>query len=217
MLERYLQALRTDDPGAELPAATRERLKPRFAPGASRRMTVLGMLVGATLQDLLQEGDDTLVYSSTYGESPALEQFLESFPAASPTLFQTSIHPSGVQQALIGRQRAVREVLPFAGGPGIVAHGALAAMLSPAPRVLWCGGDERGTWLREAGSASERTFAFALALARAPSPPDCGRIALFPGDRPGALDLPAWFDLLRARRPWRGVVGGGWELQLDWL
>ena len=36
MLERYIQAIRTDDPGLEEPAATRERLKGGFAPGAVR-------------------------------------------------------------------------------------------------------------------------------------------------------------------------------------
>ncbi len=217
MFERYIQDLRTDDPGAETPAATRERLKTKFAPGASRRMTLLGLMVGSTLQDLVQEGDDTLVYASTYGESPALESFLESFPAASPTLFQTSIHPSGVQQALIGRQRAVREVLPFAGGAGIVAQAALAALLATAPRVLWCGGDERGSWLREAGVASERSYAFALALTHERTANSLGRIALVPGGAGEALALPAWCDLLRTRQSWRGAAGGGWDLQLDWL
>jgi type I restriction enzyme R subunit len=42
----------------------------------------------------------------------------------------------------------------------------LAAMLSPAPRVVLCGGEERGTWLREVGAAAGATFAYALALER---------------------------------------------------
>lgn len=217
MFERYFQDLRTDDPGAESAVATRERLKPRFAPGASRRMTLLGMLIGAALQDIVQEGDDTLVYSSTYGESPALESFLESFPTASPTLFQTSIHPSAVQQGLIGRQRAMRELLPFAGGNPIVAHAALAALLASAPRVVWCGGDERATWLHEAGVASARSFAFALVLTRERTERTEGRIALRPGAADDSLDLSGWFDRLQARQTWRGLAGGGWEIELEWL
>ena len=32
---------------------------------------------------------------------------------------------------------------------------------------------------------------------------------------PGAF---AWmWETIQKGRPWRGVVGGGWELQLDWL
>ena len=107
MFERYIQAVRTDDSGPEEPAATRERLRAAFAPGATRRMTQLGLLVGATLGPLEPAEDDAIVYASSYGESRALEAFLESFPFPSPTLFQTSIHPSGVQQGLIGRQRTL--------------------------------------------------------------------------------------------------------------
>lgn len=217
MLERFIQDVRTDEPSGETPAATRERLKARFAPGAARRMTLLGMMVGATLQDILTADDDTLVYASTFGESPALESFLESFPTPSPTLFQTSIHPSGVQQGLIGRQRPMREVLPLAGGRQLALQAALAALLAPAPRVLWCGGDERGSWLREVGVASERSFAFALALHRERTAAAVGRLSLAPGEGDGSLDLPAWFDLLHARRGWRGFAGPGWELQLEWL
>jgi hypothetical protein len=217
MLERYLESLRTDDPGAELPAATRERLKPRFAPGAARRMTLLGMMVGASLHELLGPADDSIVYSSSFGEGTALEGFLESFPTPSPTLFQTSIHPSAVQQALIGRQRALPELLPLAGGPELVAQAALAALPGPAESVLWCGGEERGMWLCEAGLASDRSFAFALALTRARPAAPLARLALEISDQPGALALPAWFDLLHARRAWSGAAGGGWHLRLEWL
>ena len=115
MLERFLQALSTDLPGDEDPAATRLRLKARFPAGAVRRMTQLGLLVGATLADLITEQDDTLIYASQFGEGRALESYLDSFPTPSPTLFQTSIQPSGVQQGLIGRQQAIREVFPLCG------------------------------------------------------------------------------------------------------
>jgi len=217
MLERFIQDVRTEAAtDGEAPAATRERLKGRFAPGASRRMTLLGMMVGATLQDLAPGADDTIVYASQYGESPALEGYLDSFPTPSPTLFQTSIHPSGVQQALIGRQRPVRELLPLAGDGQLVVQAALAALVAPAPRVLWCGGEERGGWLREAGLASERSFAFALALTGERPAAPRGRLALVPADGEGTLPLATWFELVHQRRPWRGVAGSGWELQLEW-
>jgi hypothetical protein len=193
-------------------------LKVRFAPGAVRRMTQLGLFVGAVLGELEPGEEDTLVYSSQFGESRALEGFLESFPSASPTLFQTSIHPSGAQQGLIGRQRSVREFFPLAGGAQLVASAAQAALLAAGERVLWCGGEERGTWLVAPGAASDRAFAFALALTSNQLSGTVGRLALTPTAEPaGALALADWFDLLHNHRPFAGAVAPGWCLQLEWL
>jgi len=216
MLERFIQDLRTDDPGAEEPAATRARLKPGFAPGAARRMTLLGMLVGAALGDLRPAEDDTVVYASTFGESRALEAFLDSFPDASPTQFQTSIHPSGVQQGLIGRQQSVREVFPHGGGDHLPAQALLTALLAPARRVLLAGGEESGTWLVPAGAASGRTFAYALALTREAGPAPLGRLELVPGAAAGGLSPAAWFELLHHRHPFDGPAAPGWRLRLVW-
>ena len=217
MLERFIQAVRTDAPGSEEPAATRDRLKSRFAPGAVRRMTQLGMFVGAVLGELQPGEDDALVYATQFGEGRALEGYLDSFPAASPTLFQTSIHPSGAQQGLIGRQRSVREFFPLAGGNQLVATAVQAALLAHAERVLFCGGEERATWLVPHGAASDRAFAFALGLTRAHAADAVGRIALEPvADAAGALALPDWFDLLHNRRSFAGAVAPGWRLVLEW-
>src|SRR3954462_11310267 len=155
MLETYLHALSLADAGQEDPAVTRDRLKDRFPRGATRRMTQLGLLVGAALDDLGPRADDAVVYASAFAETRALEGYLDSFPSASPTLFQTSIHPSAVQQALIGRQHAVGEFFPLTGRGHLVMQALQAALLSPAPRVLVCGGDERGTWLLEQRAASD--------------------------------------------------------------
>lgn len=227
MLERFIQAARTEAPAPdETPAALRDRLKPKFPPGATRRMTLLGMMVGATLRELPVSGDESIVYTSMFGESPSLEAFLEGFPNFSPLLFQTSIHPSAVQQNFLGAQRSVRELLPMAGRPGLTVQAALAASISPAAHVIWCGGDERGTWLREAGVASERSFAFALKLARARTSETVARLALrqteAPADGPAAattdaLPLPEWFDLVHTRTSWHGYAGCGWQLELQWL
>ena len=216
MLSRPITALHTIDPGPEDPAATRARLKDTFPAGAARRMTQLGMLVGATLEALGPRPDDTLVYASQFGEGRALEAFLDSFPGASPTLFQTSIHPSGVQQGLIVRQRATAEVFPIAGSPAQVGQALLAALLAPAARVLVCGGEERGTWLTEHRAASDRTFAFGLALSTEETTAALGRIALEPRDGAGTLGLAAWFDLLHTRQPFAGFVAPGWHLRLEW-
>lgn len=216
MLERYIQSLNTDDAGLEEPAATRERLRAAFAPGATRRMTQLGLLVGGVLEPLAPDADDAIVYASSYGESRALESFLDSFPFPSPTLFQTSIHPSGVQQGLIGRQRSVRELIPISAGPGLPVHALLSAMLAPAARVLVCGGEERGTWLLEHGVASDRAFAFAFALARDAGPAPLGRVLLRTGPGEGALTLAGFFDRLHRREAWSGTAAPGWELELSW-
>lgn len=216
MLERRIAALHTADPGLEEPAATRARLKDSFPTGAARRMTQLGMLVGAALESLGPRPDDAVVYASRFGESRALEAYLDSFPGASPTLFQTSIHPSGVQQGLIVRQSAAAELFPIAGSPAQVAQALLVALLAPAGRVLFCGGEERGTWLTDHRAASERTFAFGLALTRTSAGGDLGRVTLEPDDGAGELPLERWFDLLHARQRFEGVIAPGWRLHLEW-
>lgn len=216
MLERYLHGLSLADPGDEEPAATRERLRERFPKGATRRMTQLGLLVGAALDELAPRADDAVVYATAYGESRALEAYLESFPTASPTLFQTSIHPSAVQQAMITRQHPVGEFFPLTGRGYLAAQAIQTALLSPAPRVLVCGGEERGTWLLERGVASARTFAFAFSLTPEPAGA-LARLTLSPhGGAVGELSLPALFAALAGRLAIDRIVGPSLRLTLDW-
>jgi len=216
MLERSIQALQTDDAGAETPGDVRNRLKGNFPAGATRRMTTLGLLVGNALAALDPREDEAIVYASGYAESCALEGFLESFPTPSPTLFQTSIHPSAVQQLMIGRQAAVREFLPLSGGALFAFHALRAALLSPAPRAILCGGEERGTWLLEHGLSSSRTFAFAARLQPAGAPGALGHVRLVQGGGAGALGLGGWFDLLHRRAPFAGTIAPGWRMELEW-
>ena len=61
MLERWITALHIEAPGPEDLAATRERLKDRFPRQTTRRMTQLGLLLGATLEPLALTDEDTLV------------------------------------------------------------------------------------------------------------------------------------------------------------
>jgi hypothetical protein len=216
MLERHIEALVTDDPGAETPSEGRSRLKGHFPAGATRRMTTLGLMVGSALSELDPGQDDAIVYASAFAESGALEGFLESFPTPSPTLFQTSIHPSAVQQLMIGRQTAVREFLPLSGGPLFAFQALRAAFTLSAPRVILCGGEERGTWLLEHGLASGRAFAFAASLRREEGPGAVGRVRLGRADGSGGLGLAAWFDLLHGRVPFAGMVAPGWRMELQW-
>jgi hypothetical protein len=219
MLEHYIQLLSVAEADHEDIATTRDRLKDRFPRGATRRMTQLGLLIGAALEEIGPRPDDALVYASAYAETRALEGYLESFPNASPTLFQTSIHPSAVQQALITRQAAIGEFFPLTGRAHLVAHAVQTAFLASAPRVLICGGEERGTWLLEQKSASDRTFAFALSLTTGREGA-LARVAL----RPVAAEiiaseftLPEFFDALRDRRPVNRVAAPGLNLEVSWL
>ncbi len=169
MTERFIHHAK-----AELPAPTeaaseaRARLADKFPRTALRRMTHLGLLVGSTLDGVALGPDDALVYATTFAETRALEDFLTSFPAASPSLFQTSIHPGGVQQVLIGRQQAVARLWPLAGRSRLVEQVLLTALLEPAARVAVAGGEERGTWMLEHNMATARAFAFAMVLTREP-------------------------------------------------
>lgn len=216
MLTGYIQLVTTDDPGLEEPAGTRERLKDRFPKGATRRMTQLGLLIGAVLDPLNPGELDTLIYASEYAESRALESYLDSFPGPSPTLFQTSIHPSAVQQYLIQRQQPVRTFFPMTGGTHLVAQALQTALLADTPRSIVCGGEERGTWLLDNAAASARTFAFALALSR-DSGGSCGKITLESSDtNSGNLSLPRFFDALLHRKPLAlSPCAGSW-LTLSW-
>ncbi|HXA79699.1 MAG TPA: hypothetical protein VNV14_00395 [Opitutaceae bacterium] len=217
MLSRYIHAIHTEDPGLEEPAATRERLKERFPRGATRRMTQPGLLIAAALADLAPGEDDTLVYASCYAESRALESYLDSFPTPSPTLFQTSIHPGSVQQAFIGRQQPVRHFFPHTGRPQLVVHAVQTALLAPTPRTILCGGEERGTWLREQRAASDRTFAFALLLTPEPAGA-LGNLSLAATDDTATerFLLPAFFDALHARQAIDITVASGARLTLAW-
>jgi hypothetical protein len=223
MTERYIHHLRVERPvAAESATEARERLRDKFPRTALRRMTHLGLLLGSTLEGVALGPDDALVYASSFAETRALEDFLASFPAASPLLFQTSIHPGGIQQVLIGRQQPIARLWPLAGHARLVEQALLTAVLEPAPRVIVAGGEERGTWLLEQGMASERAFAFALELTSTPGNAT-GRVSFHgiaraaPGSTPDMSEPPAlsvFVDALADRRglTWCGN-GGTWVVE----
>ena len=219
MVERFIPYARIERPAqAETAAGARVRLADRFPKTALRRMTHLGLLVGAALDGVKLSGDDAIVYASTFAETRALEDFLLSFPAASPLLFQTSIHPSAVQQVLIGRQQPLARFWPVTGRLRLLESALLTAMLEPAPRVVFTAGEERGTWLLEQCMAADATFALAAVLATGASGAT-GRIRFEPDatapDAP-CPGLSAFADAIESRRAlgWTGA-GGAWRL--EWL
>jgi len=218
-MERFIHHLRVELPAPdETAAGARVRLADKFPRTALRRMTHLGLLVGSALEGAPLGPDDALVYASTYAETRALEEFLLGFPAASPLLFQTSIHPGGVQQVLIGRQQPVARLWPLAGGARLAEQALLTALLEPAPRVALVGGEERGTWMLEQGMAAARPFAFATVLT-GEAAGAVGRVALVPGAG-GPVEICPTLEnfalALAERRPldWGGA-DGAWRL--EWL
>jgi hypothetical protein len=220
MLERYFSCVGTDDAGSEDAASIRARLRDGFTPAFGRRATILGLLIGGVLRKALDRNCEAIVYASAYGETRTLADFLDSFPHASPTLFQTSVHPSAVQQVMIDRQQPVREYIPLAGGRCLAARALVTAILAPAERVVLCGGEERGSWMTEYQMASDRSFAFALALQRSRDASTQGRIRLLPIVESNAatdpISFPAWFELLHGRRNFSGPVSAEWQLELEW-
>ncbi len=219
MTERFIHHLKVELPAPdEIAAGARVRLADKFQRNALRRMTHLGLLVGSVLEGAPLGPEDALVYATTFAETRALEDFLLSFPAASPLLFQTSIHPGGVQQVLIGRQQPIARLWPLAGRTRLVEQALVTALLEPASKVALVGGEERGTWMLEHAMAAARPFAFAAVLTRDPA----GAVARVKLDREeGGSDeacpsLENFALALAERRPlsWRGA-GGRWSL--EWL
>lgn len=215
MLERFLHHVRIEMPSEdETAAGARMRLADKFPRSALRRMTHLGLLIGSALDGIPLGPDDSLVFASTFAETRALEDYLLSFPSPSPLLFQSSIHPGGVQQVLIGRQQPLRRLWPLAGRKHLVEQALLTALLEPAPRVALIGGEEHGTWLVEHRMASARSFAFAATLT-GEAAGAVGRVALAPGNSAAEAEptLEEFTAALGARRPLRwGGADGTWTV-----
>jgi hypothetical protein len=211
-----------------------------FPANAVRRMSKLGLMLGETLRDFPIAPEDAVVYATTFAEPVATERYLESFPAASPLYFQTSIHPSAIEQVLITRGCPVRELTPLAGQAHLSAQAALTALLTPSPRVLLTGGEEIGTWFRDLDAASHVGFAFALELGEsldaedATAPPKaalgelrwsgagghqphgcaCGACGASAGK---AGDLRELFEAVSARSTLRCPSPAGGEVELRWF
>ena len=234
MIKRYI--LRAAAEGPFDGAFPEERVRDwtaNFSPNAARRMTRLGLMLGAALRNFPIGPDDAVVYATTFGETITLGRYLESFPAASPLHFQTSIHPSAIEQVLINRGCPVRELTPLAGQPDLSAQAALTALLTPGARVLLTGGEEVGAWLRKYDAASDVGFAFALELAEGPrdeavgelrwtgqsAPPtfggNNGAEALPQSAVPG--DLHELFVAIRERHSLHCPSPAGGEISLEWF
>ena len=229
MIKRSILRAAAEGPfEAAVPPERVRELSKNFAPNAARRMTQLGLLLGEALREFPIEPADAVVYATTFGETVATGRYLESFPTASPLFFQTSIHPSAIEQVLINRGCPVRELTPLAGQPDLSAQAALTALLTPGERVLLTGGEEVGTWLRQLDAASNVGFAFALELSHGTAGPAVGELR-WNRDRSGgptgnllvssavAGDLHALFHAVRFRQPLRCDSPAGGEIEVVWF
>lgn len=226
MIRRYISQAASEGPfeGA-LPDERVRAWTKNFPPNSARRMTRLGLMLGEVMRDFPIAPEDAVVYATTYAETIATERYLASFPAASPLLFQTSIHPSAIEQVLINRTCPVRELTPLAGQRHLAAQAAVTALLTPGPRVLLAGGEEVGTWLREVSAASNVGYAFALDLVESgagaigelcwheKSDADAAAADGDPGDSSGLDRLCA---AVQDRRDLRLPVPAGGEIHLRW-
>lgn len=218
MIERPIIHAAIEWPDAtETAAEARVRLAAKFPRNALRRMTHLGMLVGSSLEGVTLGVEDAVVYASTFAETRALEDYLDGLPDASPMLFQTSIHPGAVQQALIARQQSIARLWPNAGGARIVEDALLCALLEPARKVVLVAGEERGTWMLDHGMAASRPFAAALVFGWE-ADDAIGRVQFRPGGTAvveGCPSLEEWVKQLQSRQSieWQGTAG---RWKIDW-
>jgi hypothetical protein len=193
-------------------------LKAEFPGRSARRMTRLGMQMTHVLRDLPVDRRCSLVYATSYSETCTIEKFLDSFPYPSPQAFQTSIHPSGVEQFLIQNQQPVTEFFPIAGGDDLILRCLSTAQLCQSEDVILCGGEERGTWLCKDGVSSEVNFAWAVAVSEADRTDSIGSIewqgmAEATGD--GAV-IAQFLDALKNRTAYTYTSPNGGKLEVNW-
>ncbi len=214
-----IRSVRWADGGEDSVAEARLRHRAAFPGRSARRMTHLGMLVDLCLRELAADDDAPVIYASAFAESCSLEDFIDSFPAASPLLFQTSIHPSAVEQSCIARQRPVRRFYPITSEENLAGKALENAALLLESSAILVAGEEKGSWLAPHGLASDRSFAFALELARAETDA-LGSIRFLAAELDAATEgvgLPDLWAAIRDGRPLRvpSFALGGW-LQLEW-
>ncbi|WP_438479907.1 hypothetical protein [Oleiharenicola lentus] len=218
MITRYIHHVKVELPAAtEGAAEARGRLADKFPRAALRRMTHLGMLVGATLDGVVLSPEAAVVYATTYAETRALEDFLTSFPTASPLLFQTSIHPGGIQQVLVGRQQSIARLWPIASNRNLLRQALTTAWLETAPQIVIVGGEERGTWMLEGAMAAAHSFAFSVVMKSA-AEGAIAQITFAPEPREAATEVTTeQFALALAERKPISVEGPSGSWQLEWL
>lgn len=169
MIRRYIQSFVCCFPDPENEREQVDLLIADIPKRAARRMSTLGKQMHHVLQEVRLDLDTSLVYGTTYTEAVALESYLDSIPFASPTAFQTSIHPGGIEQALIMNRQEVAALFPVAGDKELFLQMLQVGFSCVSPRVVLTGGEEKGSWLTGFDLAYLKSFAFSLCLSADPT------------------------------------------------
>ena len=213
-----IEAVEFIDGGNDDAAAARSRYKSEFPGRTARRMTHLGMMVSLCIQRMQVQCGMPVIYASAFAETVSLEKFIDSFPEASPALFQSSIHPSAVEQALIPGKQAIDRFYPIISNTNLAGKSLENCFLLGDENAVFVGGEERATWLCPFGMASNESFAFGMKLTKADT--GIGRISLKQGppvEGSEGVSLPELAEAIRNRKTIEipSIVLGGW-LQIDW-
>ncbi|MCC5835278.1 MAG: hypothetical protein JJU20_11125 [Opitutales bacterium] len=220
MLEKYIQYCRVWLPQATDAAARDVELKDRIPRRSARRMSQLGKVAYWLLDPFPPSEADALIYGSTYAENRALEKYIAGLPdAASPTLFQTSIHPSAVQQALIARSQPLRSLMPMPGAAeGLFEKLCYAALHRPEGRTYVLLAEEAGEGLVEYGLASDTTWGIVACLSRDPAEASLGSVRWSAENTDtvfaDGLNWAEWLDDRKGSRC--GTLPGGGQIQWRW-
>ncbi|MBN1403591.1 MAG: hypothetical protein JW942_03880 [Opitutales bacterium] len=164
----------------EMPQELKQSLAEGLARGALRRFSDSGLHAHAALRELKTQESELLVSASSFAESRSLEEYIDSFPSASPARFQRSVHPSAVQQARVPNSAPLRRYIPLAGQEGLAITAVRTALASNEDNVILIGGEECGTWSVGIQAGSETGYAFGLRLMKEPGkdqPPSLGTIS----------------------------------------
>lgn len=163
MNKLFLQQIQIAEPFQLLSREERKLFGEGLPAGSLRRMSSLGVMIYFLLKKMDLSDIQQVVYASRHGETNALEGYMDSFPHPSPVKFQTSIHPSSVQQVFIALQQSVPYFLPLAGA----AHSILKALqitLTLQQNPLLILGEEPGSWLVDLDMAYPRGALCMMAL-----------------------------------------------------
>ncbi len=162
MIKTFIHQVRTTSKQGTFTNDELSEYRKRFEVSEARRLTPLALLLGDVIRPFNIIGDDTVVYATTYSESLILEKYFASMPAASPTYFQNSVHPSGIEQVFIARKLPITCLLPFAGSDNLMLGVFSAILLSTSKCRYLVGGEFQATWMSETSCASDVSFAYAL-------------------------------------------------------
>lgn len=149
-------------PPDPLPPEELQGLRAGLSRSGARRMTLPALMVRKALAELGDPKVETLVYQTGNSELRALETYIEGYPEPSPLHFQSSIHPSGVEQVFIEWKRPLPRFFPLAnyGGP-VPGLRTLHALGGAGILILL---EERGGWTTEYGLSPDFSFVLAFQL-----------------------------------------------------